>query len=80
MKTTLQYLLERKDLAWHNRLCYSMTYEMDTPKEGYRNEHSEAVRDCEIVEELITMVKAKEAEEAELQGIRLLDKGYSPVY
>lgn len=60
MKTTLQYLSERKDMAWHNRFCYSKTYGMDTPKDGYEKEFAEAVRDCEIVDELIAMVEEKE--------------------
>ncbi|ADY54885.1 hypothetical protein Sgly_2985 [Syntrophobotulus glycolicus DSM 8271] len=60
MKTILQYLKEQKDMAWHNRLCYSKTYGMDTPKEGYEKEFAEAVRDCEIVEELIALVQVKE--------------------
>lgn len=47
-------------MAWHNRLCYSKTYGMDTPKDRYEKEFANAVRDCEIVDELIAMVKEKE--------------------
>lgn len=60
MKTILQYLQEQKEMAWHNRLCYSKTYGMDTPKEGYARNFVEAVRDCEIIEELIALVQEKE--------------------
>jgi hypothetical protein len=54
---------------------------MDTPKEGYEKEFAEAVRDCEIVEELIALVQEKEtpAEQTSqcehnfsLQGVPLL--------
>ncbi len=81
MKTVLQYLTEQRDMAWHNRLCYSKTNGMDAPKEGYEKEFAEAVRDCEIVEELIALVQEKEtpAEQtsqcehnASLQGVPLL--------
>jgi hypothetical protein len=62
MKTKLQYLQEQKDRAWHNRLCCSRTYAMDTPKEGLEKKFAEAVRDCEIVEELIALVQGGEHE------------------
>lgn len=60
MKTVLEYLQERKNIALHNLFCYSKTYSMDTPKNGYEKEFAGAVRDCEIVEELIALVEAKE--------------------
>lgn len=60
MKTVLEYLKEKKEVAWYNRLCYSKTYTMETPQEGYENEFAEAVRDCEIVEELLMMAQDKE--------------------
>lgn len=56
MKSVLEYLHECKQMADHNRLCYSATYGMDTPKPGYKAEFQEAVRDGEIVDELIAMV------------------------
>ncbi|PYG86706.1 hypothetical protein LY28_02732 [Ruminiclostridium sufflavum DSM 19573] len=57
MKTIHQYLTEKKVMAEHNLLCYSKTYGMDTPKEGYEEKFAEAIRDCEIVEELIKLVQ-----------------------
>jgi hypothetical protein len=60
MKTVLKYLQEQEEMAWHNRLCYSQNYGMDTPKVGYEKEFKESVRDCEIVEELLKLVKEKE--------------------
>lgn len=59
MKTIMGYLEECKEMAWHNRLCYSKTYSMDTAKDGYEKEFSEAVRDCEIVDELIALVNGQ---------------------
>lgn len=59
MKTVQQYLEECKEKAWYNRYVYSKTYAMDTPREGYEDEYAEAVRDCEIVEELLKMNEAK---------------------
>lgn len=59
MKTIDQYLQNCKDMAWHNRLCYSKTYGMDTAREGYEKEFAEAVRDCEIVDELIQLAEQK---------------------
>lgn len=56
MKSVLEYLHECKQMADHNRLCYSATYGMDMPKSGYEKEFREAVRDSEIVDELIAMV------------------------
>jgi hypothetical protein len=60
MKTVLNYLDEQKQMAWHNRLCYSKSYDMEAPKDGYEKEFDNAVRDCEIVDELIQIVKEKE--------------------
>lgn len=57
MKTILDYLNERKDIAWNNRLCYSKTYGMDTPKEGKEDNFWECVRNCEIVDYLIDLVE-----------------------
>lgn len=56
MKTVLQYLEEQKQMAWHNRLCYSKTYAMETPRDGYEKEFDNSVRDCEIVDQLINLV------------------------
>lgn len=56
MKSVLEYLNECKQMADHNRFCYSATYGMDTPKPGYETEFQEAVRDGEIVDELINIV------------------------
>ena len=46
---------------------------MDSPKAGYKKEFDEAVRDCEIVEELIILVQAKEtpSEQTSLDEKRL---------
>lgn len=60
MKTVREYLQERKDMANHNLFCFSATYGMDRPKEGKEEQFTEAVRDCEIVDELIAMVEARE--------------------
>lgn len=60
MKTVLEYLKECLDMAQHNQLCYSATYAMDRPKVGFEREYAEAVRDGQIVDELIAMVKEKE--------------------
>lgn len=65
MKTILQYLTEQKDMAWHNRLCYSKTYSMETPKEGYEKNFAEAVRDCVLIDEIIQIVT--EAQDVEGQ-------------
>ena len=56
MKSVIEYLNECKQMADHNRLCYSATYGMDTPKPGYEKQFQEAVRDGEIADELIAMV------------------------
>lgn len=61
MKTVLEYLNERLELAQHNRLCYSENYAMSRPRLGFEKEWAEAARDIEIAEELIAMVKEKEA-------------------
>jgi len=60
MKTVLEYLRERKEMADHNLFCNSATYAMDTPKKGYEERFAEATRDGEIVDELIALVEAKE--------------------
>lgn len=57
---TLKYLRKCQDMAWNNRFCYSATYGMNTPKEGYEKKFGEAVRDCEIIDELIALMEAKE--------------------
>ena len=56
MKSVIEYLNECKQMADHNRMCYSATYGMDTPKPGCEKEFQEAVRDGEIADELINMV------------------------
>ena len=33
----IQLLVEAREMAYHNQLCYSKTYAMDTPKEGYED-------------------------------------------
>lgn len=63
MKTILEYLNECKEMAWHNRLCYSANYAMTKPKAGYEVQYSEAVRDCEIVDELLTIVQTRNLSE-----------------
>lgn len=61
MKTVLEYLREQENVVWHNRLCYSKTYDMDVPKEGKDDDFVESVRDCEIVDYLIELVKCVES-------------------
>lgn len=61
MKSILEYLNECKDMAANNQLCYSNSLLMNGPKEGFEKEYAEAVRDGQIVDELIAMVKEKEA-------------------
>lgn len=63
MKSITDYLNEQKEMAWHNRLCYSKTYAMDEPRDGYKNEFENAVRDCEIVNELIAMAQESRKDE-----------------
>lgn len=69
MKTILEYLNEKKDMAWNNRLCCSKTYGMDAPKEGQEKNFAEAVRDCEIVEELILLVQKNETPTEQMSPI-----------
>lgn len=57
MKSVLEYLSEQKDMAWHNRLCYTDPYGINTPKEGQETQFAESIRDCEIIDELIELVK-----------------------
>ena len=68
MKTVLECLEECQQIAKHNQFCYSATYAMDTPKEGYAKEFAESVRDGEIVDELIAMVKGGSHSESRLHG------------
>lgn len=56
-KTMLEFLEERKEMVWYNRYCYSETFAMTTPKPGREEEFANAVRDCEVIEELIALVK-----------------------
>lgn len=67
MKTILEYLNECKDMACHNLLCYSKTYGMDTPKEGYEEHFAEAQRDLEIVNLLMSR---EEKFKSVLQSVR----------
>lgn len=53
MKTTLEYLEDRKNMACHNLLCCSANYIMTKPKEGMEEGFVEYTRDCEIIDELI---------------------------
>lgn len=57
MKTVHEYLNECRDMAWNNRLCYSKTYGMDAPRDGDEEAFTECVRDCEIVDFIIGLVK-----------------------
>lgn len=59
MKTTLEYLEDRKNMACHNLLCCSANYIMTKPKEGMEEGFVEYTRDCEIIDELIAMVKER---------------------
>ena len=59
MKTITEYLRERREMADHNLFCYSATYAMDRPKEGCEKEFAEAVRDGEIVDELMALAAKK---------------------
>ena len=70
MKSVIEYLHECKTMANHNLLCYSATYGMDTPKPGYEEQFQEAVRDGEIVDELIDMVKCHQTNMCQHQVTR----------
>lgn len=66
MKTVLEYLQEARDMAAHNKRCYSKVTHRDggiiiEPVKGFEKEYSEAIRDCQITDELTAMVKRKEA-------------------
>ena len=61
MNEILAYLERCKDQAYSDRFQHSANYLMSIPLEGHEKEHAAAIRDCEIVEDLISMVKSNEA-------------------
>ncbi|HCT64473.1 MAG TPA: hypothetical protein DIC60_04265 [Lachnospiraceae bacterium] len=67
MKTVKDFLKKSREMAWHNRLCYSKTYLMNEAREGYESLFDDSVRDCEIVEELIKLVEKAKAESEKLR-------------
>ncbi|HCT63869.1 MAG TPA: hypothetical protein DIC60_01085 [Lachnospiraceae bacterium] len=71
MKTVKDFLKESREMAWHNRLCYSKTYLMNEAREGCERLFEDSVRDCEIVEELIRLVKKEEAITAVREKLQL---------
>lgn len=61
MKSVLQYLSEKRRAAYHICLCYAENYLMKKAKVGREEDFVEAKRECEILEELITLAE-KEGE------------------
>ena len=59
MKTVMQYLEERRRST--NRVLYCCD-KLSTVDETYKRESAEAMRDLEIIEELIVLVKKQEQE------------------
>ena len=46
----LMLLLEARDMAYHNKFCYSKTYAMDTPKDGYEDEWLHECEKAQMIE------------------------------
>lgn len=56
MNEILAYLERCKDQAYSDRFRHSANYLMSIPLDGHEKEHAAAIRDCEIVEELIQLL------------------------
>ncbi len=57
--TTLSILEELLEMKYHNILCYSKNYLMNTPKEGKEQQWADERRAVEIVETLIAEQRKK---------------------
>ncbi len=54
----LEILYTRKDMAYHNLLCYSSNYAMTEPKEGYSKEWQESKAEAEVIEAWIKEIES----------------------
>lgn len=49
----MEFLKKSLDRAYHNLLCYSQNYLMNTPKEGYEKEWESQADEVKLINEMI---------------------------
>lgn len=58
--TRIELLEEMQEMTYHNLLCYSSNYLMNSAKDGYENEWKRENEKAKLIEEMITEEKKKE--------------------
>lgn len=57
--TRLEYLEKKREMEYHNLLCYSRNYSMTVPKVGMGEQFKECKESCRIIEELLAEEKGE---------------------
>jgi retron-type reverse transcriptase len=61
MKSVIEYLEDQRDINTFQCYHFSTSSLFDAPKPGYEKEYEETMRERDIINELIAMVKRKNA-------------------
>jgi hypothetical protein len=59
MKSVMEFLEEQKSMAIFQCYHFSTSANLDTAKPGYEKEYKEAIRDRDIIAEIMAMVLEK---------------------
>ena len=58
--TRIELLEEMQKMTYHNLLCYSSNYMMNSAKSGYENEWNRENEKAKLLQEMITEEKKRE--------------------